>query len=227
MSENDAPCDKPSTTTAVVDLCNSPADATRCGGPRDLALEELQEMGKAGQKIAQAREQVLEILQADNSCSAWFREKDPNPSDTFRTLSFAVDGKGEEFVVEHSVSSDSHIFRSPYVAKVMQADGRYGRITINARGAFFSSLARVVDVPGDGGPTSLRGPRLLSVGPYAGDTISARVLALLHEFGHIVDLLPTDEDDQDGKSSHNTKDVLHYCRSEIESKHNRTVTALR
>jgi hypothetical protein len=228
MSAVGAPCDKLPTTTAVADLCKSPIAAAGCASPRDLVLQELQEMGKAGQKIAQAREQVLEILQAENSCSAWFREKDSNPSDTFRTLSFEVDSKGEEFVVEQRVSStDTNIFQSPYVAKVFQADGRYGRITINARGAFFSSLALAMDVPGDGGPRSLRGPRLLSVGPYGGDTMHARVLTLLHEFGHIIDLLPTDEADQDGKSSHNTKDVLHYCHSEIESKHSRTLAASR
>jgi hypothetical protein len=39
----------------------------------------------------------------------------------------------------------------------------------------------------------------------------------LHEFGHLVDLLPTDEGDKDGKSDWNTNEVLRFCREEIES----------
>jgi hypothetical protein len=47
----------------------------------------------------------------------------------------------------------------------------------------------------------------------------------LHEFGHIVDLLPTDEDDLKGKSSQNTGEVLRYCRAEVEFKGKRTALA--
>jgi hypothetical protein len=66
------------------------------------------------------------------------------------------------------------------------------------------------------------------VGPYAGDTLHAQVLALLHEFGHIVDLLPTDEGDLDGKSERNTAEVLRFCRAEVESKVRRnTLSATR
>src|SRR6266576_866729 len=46
----------------------------------------------------------------------------------------------------------------------------------------------------------------------------AQILALLHEFGHLVDLLPTDEGDQDGKSVQNTSEVLRFCRAEVEYK---------
>ncbi len=214
-----SPCDTPLANVPSVNPCkpSSPAQ-TGCNAPRDMVQEELASMGKPGQKILRARERVLEILQTENPCSAWFREKDANPAATFRTLSFTVDRKGEEFVLESRNPGDMSIFRNPYVARVFQADGSYATITINLKGAFFSPMARVVEVQKGGGPWSLLGARVLGVGPYQGDSMHAQILALLHEFGHLVDLLPTDEGDQDGKSVHNTNEVLRFCRAEVESK---------
>jgi hypothetical protein len=179
-------------------------------------------MGKPGQKILRARERALEILQTENACSAWFREKDSNPVDIFRTLSFAVDRKAEDFVLESKDLGNMNIFRNPYVARVIQGDGRYATITINTNGAFFSPMARVVEVWKGGGPVSHGGPRLTNVGPYAGNTMQAQVLVLLHEFGHVLDLLPADANNVDGKSVQNTNEVLRFCRAEIESKVRRT-----
>jgi len=199
--------------------CSSASAAqTGCKTPRDLVQEELKTMGRPGQEILRAREKVLDILESENACTAWYRGKDPNPAATFRTLSFALDRKGEGYIRESSDSGDMLIFRSPYVAKVFQGDGSYGAVTINAKGAFFSSLARVIEERREGGPLSFRGSRLLQVGPYGGNTLPARVVALLHEFGHVLNLLQVDEGDQDGKSLHNTYEVLHYCRAEVESK---------
>ena len=220
-SDPSAPCDTPSVSVPPVNPCN-PAAArpwqVGCDAPRDLVQEDLVAMGKIGQKILRARERVLEILQTENTCSAWLREKDSNPADTFRTLNFEIDRKGEASVRESKGAGGMNIFRNPYVARVIQADGSYGTITINTRGAFFSSMAALVEVQWDGGPLTLRGARPISVGPYGGDTLHAQVLALLHEFGHIVDLLPTDEADQDGKSVQNTAEVLRFCRADVESK---------
>jgi hypothetical protein len=185
-------------------------------------------MGKTGQKILRARERVLEILQTENACSAWFREKDSNPAATFRTLRFELDREGQEIVQESKGVGDMRIFRNPYVARVFQADGSYATITINAKGAFFSAMAIVAEEQNDGGPRSLRGVRLMGVGPYAGETLHAQVLALLHEFGHLVDLLPADEGDRDGRSVRNTGEVLRFCRAEIEPKVRRnTLSAMR
>jgi hypothetical protein len=185
-------------------------------------------MGKTGQKILRARQRVLEILQTENACSGWFREKDSNPAATFQTLRFELDRGGQEIVQESKGVGGTRIFRDPYVARVIQADGSYATITINPKGAFFSAIAIVVEEQSDGGPRSLRGVRVLGVGPYAGETLRAQVLALLHEFGHLVDLLPTDKGDQDGKSVRNTGEVLRFCRAEIESKVRRnTLSAMR
>jgi len=225
----DLPCDASPVSAASVDPCPPASlEKTGCLAPRDLVQEDLASRGKPGQKILRARERVLEILEGENGCSAWFREKDSNPASTFRTLNYELDHKGEELVRESVGAGDMKLFRSPYVARVIQADGSYARITINMKGAFFSSTASVVKEQGDGGPWRLLGARTLRVGPYGGETLYAQILALLHEFGHLVDLLPTDEGDKDGKSVRNTNEVLRFCRGEIESKVRRgTLSALR
>ena len=227
--DSSSPCDTPPVSALPVNPCDSPSLARAgCTPPRDLIPGDLAAKGKQGQKILRARDRVLEILQTENVCSAWFREKDSNPAATFRTLNFEIDRNGEDSVRESKVSGGMTIFRSPYVARVMQAEGSYGTITINTKGAFFSPIAMLFEVQWEGGPLMLRGTRSIGVGPYEGDTFHAQILALLHEFGHIVDLLPTDEDDRDGKSVQNTGEVLRFCRAEVESKGKRaTLSATR
>src|SRR5229473_2435052 len=63
-------------------------------------------------------------------------------------------------------------------ARVFQADGSYATITINTKGAFFTPMAGVVEIQWEGGPWTIRGARPLGVGPYAGGTLHAQVLAL-------------------------------------------------
>jgi len=86
--------------------------------------EDLATMGKAGQKILGRADRVLEILQTENACSAWVPEKDSNPANTFRTLSFALDRKGEEFVLESKNPGDMNIFRSPYCREGFPGRGK-------------------------------------------------------------------------------------------------------
>src|SRR6266852_2523805 len=170
-----SPCDTPPVSVPSVNPCN-PASQEQigCPAPRDRVQEDLARMGKPGQKILRAREKVLEILETENACSAWFREKDSNPAATFRTLSFEVDRKGEEFIQESKGAGDMRIFRNPYVARVFQADGSYATITINTKGAFFTPMAGVVEIQWEGGPWTIRGARPLGVGPYAGGTLHAQ-----------------------------------------------------
>jgi len=217
-------CDTPSTgspsdtSSPMVDPCKvSNGGRTNCGLPPDAAQIQLDAMGKPGQTISRAREKVLEILESPNACSAWFQQKDSNPAATFRTLTFELDRKGDEYVLESRDLGPAEIFRSPYVARVMQADGSYATITINARGAFLRAQATIQEIHKEGGPTTFRGERTLRVGPYFGATLPAQVATLLHEFGHLIDLLPTDRDDLDGKSLHNTDEVLRNCGSAIDT----------
>jgi hypothetical protein len=217
-------CDEPTAVIPNVKPCQlAGLPGAGCDGVNDPVQARLIALGKAGQKISRAREKVLEILETENVCRAWFQERDSNPAATFRTLNFVLDPHGEEYVLESRDLGSMNIFRDPYVAKVIQGDGPYAAVTLNTKGAFFSTMARVVEVHKNGGPVSFRGTRLLRVGPYGGDTLPARVITLLHEFGHVLDLLPTDLDDLDGKSSRNTNEVLRSCSAEVESPAHRSL----
>ena len=175
-------------------------------------------MGKRGQSILRARDKVLEILQTENACSDWYRSKDPRPAATFRTLIFALDPSSDLYVRTIPESGGIQLIRNPYVAKVLQGEGPSATVTINLNGAFFFSMGTVVDDRMEGGPVSFRGARPLQVGPYTGGSFRAQVLALLHECGHVIDLLPMDRDDYEGKSRQNTAEVLQACRAQVESK---------
>ena len=190
---------------------------TACEEARDPVQSDLQAMGKAGQKIIRAREKVLEILETENGCSAWFRSKDSNPAATFRTLRYELDFHGEEYIRESRDAGPLDLFRNPYVARVVQGDGAYGTITLNPKGAFFAVMARVFEVKREGGPASMRATRLLRVGPYDGDTLAAEVVTLLHEFGHVLDFLPMDQNNVEGKSVQNTYEVVRNCRAELDA----------
>lgn len=175
-------------------------------------------MGKHGQTILRARDKVLEILETENACSAWYRTKDADPAATFRTLTFALDRDSDLYVRTMPESGGIQLIRNPYVAKVIQSQGLNATVTINVNGAFFFSMGTVVDDRMEGGPISFRGARPLQVGPYTGGSFRAQVVTLLHEFGHVIDLLPTDRDDYEGKSRQNTEEVLRACRAQVESK---------
>lgn len=219
-----APCD-PSLENALPVLpCNAAGRTARgCPAPADPVREQLNIIGRPGHEILQAREKVLEILQTDNACTQWYRSKDADPAATFRTISFELDSRGADYVVETREPDALHIFRSPYVARVTQGGGAYSMVTINRNGAFFVAMAKVEDQPKEGGPLSMRGVRYLQVGPYGGSTLHAQVVTLLHEFGHLVELLPPDKDDYGGKSVQNTMEVLRFCRAQVESKERRSV----
>lgn len=222
--ETPAPCGPSLEDAKPVIPCNlAGRTAAGCLPPGDPVHQQLQIIGRPGKEILQAREKVLEILQTDNTCSQWYRSKDADPAATFRTLSFELDHKGMDYVAETWEPGGLNVFRSPYVARVIQGGGSYSMVTINRNGAFFASLAKVADQPIEGGPLSFRGVRYLKVGPYGGNTLQAQVVTLLHEFGHVLDLLATDKDDYEGKSVQNTTEVLRFCRTQVESKERRSV----
>ena len=175
-------------------------------------------MGKPGQKIRRARDRVLEILQTANGCSAWLRQKDSDPAAIFRTLSYAVDRHGEEYIHFSKDADSQYIYRDPYVASVGQDTGAFSTVTLNLSGAFFQPQALTFFVAQDRALSKLNGPRAVNIGPYSGGSLPAQTLALLHEFGHVLNLLPVDFENEDGKSVQNTAEVLRYCRAEIESK---------
>jgi hypothetical protein len=196
------------------------------GGPRNPAcndsgdpiLVKLSAFGKAGAKIARAREEILDILRAENACTEWFATKDAKPADTFQSLNFLLDQRGPKNVFESDVAASIFIIRQPYVARATQDGGAHTAITINAYGAFYRTQGNAIKVVPEGGPVHADGTRLLTVGAYRGDTLPAQMVTLLHEFGHIIDLLPEDADNLDGKSVRNTNEVLRHCRGEVEAR---------
>jgi hypothetical protein len=175
-------------------------------------------LGKAGVKVARAREKVLEILRSENACSEWFANKDANPADTFQSLNFLLDQRGPTDVFESKGAASIVVVRQPYVAMATQDGGAHTAITINAHGAFYRPQGNTVKVLPEGGPVRTDGTRPLTVGTYRGDTLPAQIVTLLHEFGHIIDLLPEDADNLDGKSARNTDEVLRHCRGEVEAR---------
>jgi hypothetical protein len=189
-----------------------------CNDSADPVLAELSLLGKAGAKLARAREEVLEILRSENACTEWFLSKDAKPADTFQSLDFLLDRRGPTEVFESNAASPMVISRQPYVARATQDGGAHTAITINAYGAFYRAQGNAVKVIPEGGPVHVDGTRMLTVGAYRGDTLPAQMVTLLHEFGHIIDLLPEDADNLDGKSVRNTDEVLRHCRAAVEAR---------
>jgi hypothetical protein len=203
--------------SGVPDGLRNPA----CNDSGDPVLAELSALGKAGVKLARAREEVLEILRSENACTEWFLSKDAKPADTFQSVNFLLDQRGPTIVFESKVAASLFIFRQPYVARATQDGGAHTAITINAHCAFYRTQGNALKVVPEGGPALPAGTRLLTVGAYRGDTLPAQMVTLLHEFGHIIDLLPADADNLDGKSVRNTDEVLRHCRGEVEARSQR------
>lgn len=196
------------TNTASLPVLSPAADPTS-------AL--LASFGKHGATIARGRAVALEILSSANACTEWYQTKDPTPALTFQSLTFSIDRHGPQTIFESPLSNSLELLRQPYVARATQDSGPYSEIIINANGAFFRVLGNVQKLQAQDAPGVLGGTHLLTVGYYTGSTLEAQVVTLLHEFGHILDLLPPDSDDLDGSSARNTDQVLRHCRPEVEA----------
>jgi hypothetical protein len=169
----------------------------------------------------------LAILRSNNACTEWFASKDATPAATFQSLSFVLDKYGPQNIFELAQAESLLLWKQPYVASATQDGGPHTAITINAHGAFYRPQGNVLKVVQEGGPVHADGARLLTVGSYRGDTLPAQMVTLLHEFGHIIDLLPEDMDNLDGKSVKNTDAVLRHCREEVETRALQAKTAKR
>lgn len=201
----------------VVEI-DGPSRTFPCSQAEDTVPVELLALGKAGAKIAQAREEVLDLLRSQNACTEWFETKEPFPAATFQSLSFLLDRHGPPDIFESTSEGSIVIRRQPYVARATQDGGAHTAITINANGAFYRPQGQVLKIGRETGPVQSEGVRLLTVGTYMGDTLPAQMVTLLHEFGHVIDLLPEDADNLDSRSVKNTDEVLRHCRSEVESR---------
>jgi hypothetical protein len=191
--------------------------------PSEPPNSEFQRLGYQGLVIARARQQVLDILREGNSCSAWYAGAEPNPWIKFASLHYRVDGEGEDTTIGDRTFLGLY-YREPYVARAQQNVGSGSIITLNAHGAFFAGRAPA-RVYWDGGPVIHQTSRFLHVAIYPGSSVNAQVTTLLHEFGHIVGLLPIDSGDATSAilSTRNSDVVLFHCRKQIEASANRSI----
>jgi hypothetical protein len=173
-------------------------------------------LGTRGLLIEQARQRVIAILATENSCSVWFREEDPGAAAIFESLNFFLTD-GPRNVVTFKSASGELFFKHPYSAGVQENAGLNATVFLNANGAFFTSVADILDRNFDGSLARYAGRRELRVGPYAGNTLPARITTLLHELGHVIGRLPDDSDELSGLSEQNTDRVLHACHAEIKA----------
>ena len=190
----------------------------------DPVRDELEAMGASGFYIVRAREEVLEILREGNSCSLWYAEAEPELVGRFRSLHFQLDEQGETLSRGEYNSGDVS-YREPYVARAQENVGNGSIITLNAHGAFFQTHAPAKLRLQPGGPLTAVGPRLLHVADYTGGSLNAQVTTLLHEFGHVVGVLPVDSGEANSAllSTQNTATLLRHCRKQIEASRDRTI----
>ena len=183
----------------------------------DPVETELLAGGGRGAVIAEARQGVLDILGQPNACSDWFRSKEPDVTAWFRSLEYQIEDGGDTFVEKIILPNGDWLFLQPYAARSRQNVGPGSTIILNAHGAFFSKAAVVMRMYRQGGPTTAEPPRSLRVGGYFGSSLEAREVTLLHELGHIIDLLPLDAGTPDGPalSTHNTDEVVRHCSAQI------------
>jgi hypothetical protein len=185
-------------------------------GMQDQVENELLLYGKLGRLISLARAHTLSILSSENSCADWYRQTLPRPAEMFQTLHFAVDSSGQSEIFKVEGNSGDFEYFHPYVAQAGQDVGPGSTITLNVFGAFFKNHAIVRFISGPQGALSRQRP--LTVADFLGDTEQARILTMLHEFGHVIDLLPVDSGSPSAAflSVENTKAVLKNCKSQIE-----------
>jgi hypothetical protein len=183
----------------------------------ERVMLELSALGKKGDTIARTREQVLNILQQKNACTAWFQESDPAPAEVFRSLHFQLEQQGPSLVYGMRVADHGLILKHPWGARSFENAGRSSTIQLNANGPFFNSTSRVMQLDPGGMVARPSGIVRLVISPYTGDTPEAQITILLHELGHIIGRLPEDDDSWDGRSSRNTSEVSRHCMTETHA----------
>jgi hypothetical protein len=192
----------------------SPSYSVSASKYDDPVLLELSALGKTGDTIARAREQVLEILQQGNACTAWFQGADPDPAEVVRSLHFALELRGPSYIYGTQDSHGWQVFKHPWGAKSMENGGRGSTILLNVNGPFFNRTSVVMQLDPTGMLPRTDGNRLLRISSYEGNTPEAQITILLHELGHIIGRLPEDSDSFDGRSSLNTSEVMRHCKTE-------------
>jgi hypothetical protein len=198
-------------------FASSPAYSQSTSSDDDRVALELAALGKRGDTIVRAREQVLEILQDENACTAWFQEVDPDAAEVFRSLHFELEMDGPSYVYGMRDVERGELLKHPWAARSIEYGGRNSTILLNANGPFFNRSSVVMQLDHRGMLLRPEGIRLLTTSSYEGNTPGARITILLHELGHIIGRLPEDDDSWDGRSSRNTSEMLRHCKAETRA----------
>lgn len=169
------------------------------------------------EELRNARREVLAILQTDNGCSAWFKETDPDVTETFLSLRLEVVSEEMTYVQRAYDDRGGVLFKHPWAARTYELAGRDALIEFNLNGPFFLSSLPVVDASRTGSAGRYRGIHKLTIGSFRGDSLAAQMTTLLHELAHIIGRLPVDDDSWDGRSQRNTLEVLRNCKAEIRA----------
>jgi hypothetical protein len=200
--------------------------AKAAAGVPDPVAAELAALGKRGEAIIRARDQVLAILETENSCTAWFEEYQLHPAEVFRTLHYQIEFEGTSRILRSEDDRGNVSFKHPWGARVTQSGGSFSVVQVNAYGPFFIHTSPVFQVF-TGNLVWPNGFRALRIESYGGNSPGARVVILLHEFAHVIDRIPEDDDSWDGRSSRNTMQVLAHCRHQIETVLHESASATR
>ena len=202
----------------IFSIAIAPQAARSQSATTDDVAVELAGLGERGEVISRVREQTLEILDSENSCSAWFREVAPDTAEVFQSLHYEIEKDGPSYVQHMRNTDGTNLFKHPWTARTMENSGRDSAIALNPSGAFFRPNLPLVNVDGLGGHEWMTGDmHRLVIASYSGNTARAQITILLHELGHVVGRLPEDNDSWDGRSTRNTEEVLRHCRHEINA----------
>ena len=207
--------------SSIILFAPSRSDTALRSNQDERVLLELSALGKHGETIARAREQVLGILQHENACAVWFRESDHDPAEVFRSLHFELESSGPSLIYGRRNFEGKQFFKHPWAARSMEYAGRDSIIQLNANGPFFNRTSLLMQREPGGVLARPGGNYILTVSRYNGDTPEAQITILLHELGHIIGRLPEDDDSWDGRSTRNTSEVSRHCKAEtIAAAHN-------
>jgi len=183
----------------------------------DVGHPKLTALDKREEAMLHARAETLALLHEGNACSAWFQESDDDPATVFESLQFKLHNEERPYIfrLQSSGTNSLDLYKHPWAARSWQLAGANSTVEINVNGPFFSPSSPVVDLNPTGGFFHYSGFRMLTVGPFKGNTAEAQITTLLHELAHVIGRIPADDDSWDRKSSRNTEEILRHCKSTV------------
>jgi hypothetical protein len=170
--------------------------------------------------IMRARSTVLNILQSENSCSAWLQRTRPDVAKMFASLTYAVERTGSAHVITEIGIRGTWIEHGPYIASTFQDSGPGTTITINANGAFFRDRSEIFKIEWEHGlPLATGKWKIIHAGPFQGGTLPAQAIVYLHELAHVIGAIPVDGPSPAllNRSQENTDEIVHYCKGAVKA----------